>query len=77
MTTSLPTTRLGRTCITPAGAGRPMGTQPELTTALTAPGRGGAVTVRVGDGVWRGVYRCAGPAAAWAMRVATVSGCDT
>ena len=54
-----------------------MGTQPELTTALTAPGRGAAVTVRVGDGVvWRGVYRCAVPAAACAMRVATVSGCD-
>ena len=52
-----------------------------LLPAPAVPDRDGAeaaaVTVRVGNGVRGGVYRSSAPAAAWAMRVATASGCDT
>jgi hypothetical protein len=51
-----------------------------LLPAPAVPDRDGAeaaaVTVRGWHGAGGGVYRSA-PAAAWAMRVATGSGCDT
>lgn len=46
-------------------------------SAVMPASAGAAVTVRVRDGLWRGGYWSAGPAAAWAMRLATASGCDT